>query len=141
MKKIVVGVDDSECAQRAVRWCADHAPALGAEVIVVHAVPIPVQVAMSPYYALPSPTEDQLEQMRDLVARDWCKPLADAGVPHRVIVIEGSPAADIVEIARREGADLVVAGRRGRGGFAELVLGSTSHQLTHHCDRPLVLVP
>ena len=31
--------------------------------------------------------------------------------------------------------------RRGRGGFAELLLGSTSHQLTHHVDRPLVIVP
>jgi nucleotide-binding universal stress UspA family protein len=47
----------------------------------------------------------------------------------------------LIEIARTEGAELVVTGRRGRGGFAELLLGSTSHQLTHHVDRPLVIVP
>ena len=41
----------------------------------------------------------------------------------------------------RRDADLVVTGKRGRGGFAELLLGSTSHVLSHHLDRPLVIVP
>lgn len=31
--------------------------------------------------------------------------------------------------------------RRGRGGFGKLLLGSTSHHLSHHLDRPLVIVP
>jgi nucleotide-binding universal stress UspA family protein len=46
-----------------------------------------------------------------------------------------------MQAARSEGAELVVTGRHGRGGFAELVLGSTSHELSHHLDRPLVIVP
>jgi nucleotide-binding universal stress UspA family protein len=46
-----------------------------------------------------------------------------------------------MEFARKANADLIVTGRRGRGGFTELLLGSTSHALTHHADRPLVIVP
>jgi nucleotide-binding universal stress UspA family protein len=51
------------------------------------------------------------------------------------------PARGLMEVAHRENADLIVTGRRGRGGFAELLLGSTSHALTHHAALPIVIVP
>jgi nucleotide-binding universal stress UspA family protein len=53
---------------------------------------------------------------------------------------DGRPARVIADVADREDADLVVVGRRGRGGIAELLLGSVSHELTHHCDRPVIVV-
>jgi nucleotide-binding universal stress UspA family protein len=141
--KIVVGVDRSEHANRALQWCAAHAAAFDAEVVVVHVVETPgIGPSMGPYgTSSPPMTDDEVEEMRDLVGRDWCKVLADAGVNFRVIVREGRPAPMLIEVARTEGADLIVTGRRGRGGFAELLLGSTSHQLAHHIDRPFVIVP
>ena len=141
--KIVVGVDGSEHANRALQWCAAHAAAFDAEVVVVHVVEVlGFGPSMGPYgISSPPMTEDEVEEMRDLVRRDWCKVLADANVDFRVVVREGRPAPMLIEIARSEGAELVVTGRRGRGGFAELLLGSTSHQLAHHVDRPLVIVP
>jgi nucleotide-binding universal stress UspA family protein len=141
--KIVVGVDGSEHANRALKWCAGHAAAFDAEVVVVHVVEtLGFGPSMGPYRTSSPPmTDDEAEEIRELVGRDWCKILADAGVNFRVIVREGIPAPMLIEIARTEGADLIVTGRRGRGGFAELLLGSTSHQLAHHMDRPLVIVP
>jgi nucleotide-binding universal stress UspA family protein len=140
-KTILVGVDGSAHSERAVKWCADHAHALGAEVIVVHVVEQPIYAGGIPPLVPIAITDAQLAELRDLVARDWCKFLADAGVEHRVVIVEGYPAEALRTVARRENAELVVTGRRGRGAFAELLLGSTSHTLSHHLDRPLVIIP
>jgi nucleotide-binding universal stress UspA family protein len=74
-------------------------------------------------------------------AVEWCASLNAASVPCLSIVTDGPPAAAIIAIAEEGEADLVVTGRRGLGGFAELLLGSTTHHLAHHLDRPLLIVP
>ena len=140
--KIIVGVDGSPSSARALEWCAAHAPALGAEVVAVFSVELPVYSASGfGYLPIPTPTEPDREALHDVIKDEWCAPLAKASVPFRAVVMDGSPAPAIIALAEKEGADLVVTGRRGRGGFAELLLGSTSHQLSHHLDRPLVIVP
>ncbi|HEY5170759.1 MAG TPA: universal stress protein [Acidimicrobiia bacterium] len=138
--KIIVGVDGSEHSIRAVQWCAAHAAELDAEVVAVHVIDTPVYLSD---IELPAPplSSARRGKMHELVTRDWCKPLADAGVPYRVVLGDGSPSVGLMRAAETEDAELVVTGRRGRGGFAELVLGSTGNQLMHHLDRPLVLVP
>jgi nucleotide-binding universal stress UspA family protein len=140
--KIVVGVDGSEHSARAVKWCADHAGPLDAEVVVVHAVDVPM-LSGSPFELLPvaALSSEQRDELRDIVTRDWCKPLADAGAGYRVRLVDGPPALALMQVVDEENAELLVTGRRGRGGFAELVLGSTSHALTHHFNRPLLIVP
>lgn len=137
--KIVVGVDGSEPSARAVEWCAKYAEGLGAEVVAVHVIEIPVYAA--PMLPLPTLTAEGREEIRDLTAREWCAALTKANVPHRVLLLDGTPAEALMRAADAEKADLVVTGTRGRGGFAELLLGSTSHSLSHHLDRPLLIVP
>jgi nucleotide-binding universal stress UspA family protein len=140
--KIIVGVDGSPESARAVEWCAAHAASMDAEVVAVHSIELPIYAA-SGFGAvpLPIPTEPDREALREVVQSEWCAPMGNAKVRYRVVITEGAPAPAIMAIAEKEGADLVVSGRRGRGGFAELLLGSTSHQLSHHLDRPLVIVP
>ena len=139
--RIIVGVDGSKHSDRAVQWCAENARAFDAEVLAVHCVDMPVYAGATPYYPALFLTAEQREELRDVVTRDWCKPLADGGVTFRTVLADGPPAAAIIKMADAEEAVLVVVGRRGRGGFAELVLGSVSHQLSHHLKRPLVIVP
>lgn len=140
--RIIVGVDDSEHSQRAVAWCAKYAPALDAEVVAVHAIETPVYaVPTMAYVPIPPLSEEDRLRLHDTIRSEWCGELERARVTYRVVSAEGPPASVIIEVAEREDADLVVTGRRGRGGFAELVLGSTSHSLTHHLQRPLVIVP
>jgi nucleotide-binding universal stress UspA family protein len=78
--KIIVGVDGSEHSIRAVRWCAAHAAELDAEVVAVHVIDTPVYLSDSEL-PIPPLSAAQREELNDLVTRDWCKPLADAGVP------------------------------------------------------------
>lgn len=140
--KIIVGIDGSVQSNRAVEWCARYAPALGAELVAVHAIDLPAYATpYTTYIALPTLSAEQRDELRDLATREWCAPLEKANVPFRVALIDGEPVLALMQAARTEEADLVVVGRRGRGGFTELVLGSTSHALTHHLDRPLVIVP
>ena len=66
---------------------------------------------------------------------------ARCGVPFDTRVVDGDPAPAIMELADEVDAVMVVVGRRGCGGFAELLLGSVPHRLTHHCERPVLVVP
>jgi nucleotide-binding universal stress UspA family protein len=142
--KIVVGVDGSLPSKRAVEWCATYAAALGAEVVAVHAIDIPANIAPA-MVSFPTPvmqiSDADRADLEDIATREWCAPLDKATVPFRVIIRDGAPALVIMQAASDEDAELVVTGKRGRGGFAELILGSTSHVLSHHLDRPLVIVP
>ena len=54
-------------------------------------------------------------------------------------VIEGNPAALLAEFSTA--VDLLVVGTRGRGGFAGLLLGSTSQAVLHHSECPTIVVP
>ena len=64
-------------------------------------------------------------------------PLPD-GVTVQQMPERGTPGFALIEASRI--ADLVVVGSRGRGGFAELLLGSTSLELTSHSHGPVAVV-
>lgn len=148
IERIVVGVDGGEGGARALRWAADLAAPIGAEVIVVHAIRPEVAVSWATEMggvATPLLSGDEWKTWRDAqerrIERRSAPLLRAAEVPYRILVVDGHPAAVIMGMAGAENADLIVVGRRGRGGLAELVLGSVSHQLTHHARRPVVVVP
>jgi nucleotide-binding universal stress UspA family protein len=140
--KIMVAIDGSESVERAVAWIAEHAEGLGAEVVAVHAVDQPASLMSAfNYYPVAPITDEGRQAMAEVAEREWCAALTKREVPVRVVLRDGAPASVILELAKVERPDLVVTGQRGLGGFAELLLGSTSHQLAHHLDRPLLIVP
>lgn len=63
----------------------------------------------------------------------------DCSMPVEVTVVCGTPSSVLLESSGD--ADLLVVGTRGRGGFAALVLGSTSSQCATHSLVPTVVVP
>lgn len=138
--RIVVGIDGSEGSERAVRWCADYGPRLGFEIVAVHVVVLPAAAWVLPGGGH-APEEDTRQELEQVARGRWCAPLKEAGAKHDVLLVEGNPAWMLLDVAEREDADMIVVGSRGRGGFGELLLGSTSHQLAHHTKRPVVIVP
>ena len=140
VKRIVVGVDGSDAGKHAVEWTARLAKAIRAEVIAVYALDIPV--ALPDPYTMPLFLDDKVRSglEKDLVTK-WCRPLKTAGVKFRAVLQDGRPASVILDLADREKAGLIVVGRRGRGEVAELLLGSVSHEVVLHSQRPVLLVP
>jgi nucleotide-binding universal stress UspA family protein len=140
-RRIVVGIDGSEGARAAVQWASAYAPLLDAEIIAVHSMDVsmavpPPTVAMTPFVV-----DDDLRAAMREALHVWCAPLRDAGVRYRAELYEGNPVGAIAQVAEAEQAALIVVGRRGHGGFAELVLGSVPHSLAHHATVPVVIVP
>lgn len=59
----------------------------------------------------------------------------------RAVAREDSIAQTLLAEAERSGAGAIVVGSRGLGGLGSLLLGSVSHALLQHADRPVVIVP
>ncbi len=140
MSTIVVGVDGSPESHEALRWAVREARLRGATLRVVHAWLMPVAFAGgAPGFALPV-THTEFEQDGRRVLNEALAAAADevAGVELERQVVEGSAARCLVRAA--EGADLLVVGSRGHGGFAGLLLGSVGQQCAHHAPCPVVIV-
>ena len=141
IKRIVVGLDGSDHAAAALDSAISLAKTIGAEIVAVSALHVPVY-PFDPYaiaYTLEYDAEWRAA-MKKAFEEEWCKPLRESGLHYRMEMQDGRPASVIVEVADKVDADLVVVGRRGRGGVAELLLGSVSHELSHHCKRPVLLI-
>lgn len=140
--RIVVGVDRSIGSAAAVAWCARMAPLLDADVIAVHAIEsldYAAPPSSLPNYAFPD--DAWREHIRTECEKVWCASLDAAGIKFRVVLLNAAAAAALLVVADDVDADMIVLGRRGQGGFEELLLGSAPHQVAHHARRPVVIVP
>jgi nucleotide-binding universal stress UspA family protein len=135
----VVGIDGSSCAEHALAWAAANAAGRATDLSLVTAWQSPTVGA----YPMSSP-EAVVFDDRDLqaAAADEIQNLArtvQLDVPVDAVVGRGGPAE--VLLAASADAALLVIGSRGRGGFARLLLGSTSTQCATHATVPTVVVP
>jgi len=143
LRRIVVGVDGSQTSREALRWAAEEALAHdGTELHVVHAWDEPsvgAGVGVTPGRRAAAAPEGQHQAAQELVTDVVRQELGDN--PHarvRPSIGRGSAAAVLLEAAK--GADLLVVGSRGLGGFAGLLLGSVSAKMASHAPCPVVIV-
>jgi nucleotide-binding universal stress UspA family protein len=138
MGRIVVGVDSSDHAVRALGWAIEEARLRGSSLELVHAYPTPEVTAMPAIITLPS-DEELRAAARATVDEALERAGGAEGVDVTVRVEPGGAAWVITEAA--QGADLLVLGARGLGGFRGLLLGSVSQQAATHSPCPVVIVP
>ncbi|MFD0918161.1 universal stress protein [Saccharopolyspora rosea] len=137
---VVVGVDSSASAARALEFAAEEARRRQAVLHVVRAWSI--RTAPRPA-DVPASVVPSMEQFQEAVRADTERIVAEH-VPDRVtldlrIHIVHSPSPQALLSASR-GADLLVVGHRGRGGFAGLMLGSVAEQCVRHAACPVLVV-
>jgi len=140
MPGIVVGVDGSGHSRKALETAAAEA--------VAHGVPLTVLVihqAVRDVYGSASHYGDDAaltEKAKEAAQADTDQVLAAAGSqPSSVTVtaVHGLPVDELVKAS--EGADMIVLGRRGMGGFVRLLMGSVSSQVAQHALCPVLIVP
>ena len=140
MPGIIVGVDGSAHSRKALEYAAKEAVAhhTGLTVLTVHQAVRDVYGGVSHYAG----DESQTEKARQAAQAETDEVLAAiGGQPESVTVkaVHGLPADELIQAA--EGADMVVMGSRGAGGFARLLLGSTATQVAYHANCAVLIAP
>ena len=141
MPGIVVGIDGSGHSRRALEWAMNEAATRQASLTV-----ITVHPAMVGHYggvANDPQDPERTEKARASAQAETDKVLAGLDGPHPVSVtvraVHGFPAQELIRAS--SGADIIVLGSRGAGGFTRLLLGSVTAQVSPHAHCPVVIVP
>ncbi|MEU8075289.1 universal stress protein [Catellatospora citrea] len=130
-------MDGSASALSAVRLATRDASQRGSTLRIIHVLAwplVPVDVAATPqipYAAMLADAEYLLAEAMTVAAG------TDPAVSATTEMTTGNPAAVLLDAAR--GTDLVVVGKRGRGGFAGLLLGSVAVQVVTHSTAPVLV--
>ncbi len=134
-RRIVVGVDGSAPSKAALSWAVEQGRLTGAVVEAVIAWEIP------PTCGYPVPVSDvDWEQLAKQAVSEAVADAADDAASAKVTykVVQGNAAQVLLEEAA--GADLLVVGNRGHGGFVEALLGSTGQHCVQHATCPVVVM-
>jgi nucleotide-binding universal stress UspA family protein len=136
---IVFGHDGSKCAHEALRWAGRLALRSDLDLHVVRSwamTTAPKPSTWTPGYV--PPLTDWEKAVHDELSGHVAAAGLDPKVRVTCHVVHKPPAQALMAAA--EGANLLVVGARGRGGFAGLLLGSVSDQLVHHAPCPVTVV-
>ena len=138
-RRVIVAVDGSDTAERALRWAVAEADVRGVPLVVLNAWHPPYVGAEYAVAVDPTIFEQSSEQVIDQAIASCDR--GDAAIEDLAVErvsAEGAPAQVILETATPE--DLVVMGARGIGGFAGMVLGSVTNHVTRHAPCPVIVV-
>jgi nucleotide-binding universal stress UspA family protein len=144
MPGIIVGIDGSDHSRLALAWAMREAVQHHVPLTVMTVRPGPVRPATRIFWAVPVYPEDsqnlefarkKVQEFVDKVANE----IGGTGPEITVSVVAGDPAEELVKASRD--ADMLVVGSRGSGGFARLLMGAVSSQVTHHAACPVVIIP
>ena len=138
-KTVVVGVDGSPGSRVALTWAAAEAADHGAELVVVNVwehtlLPPAGSLSVSEKY-VPDPSQRTADDLVQVIKEELGDEPTVLVQPR---VKQGTPAKVLIE--ESAGADLLVVGTRGHGGFAGLVLGSVSQHVAAYAKCPVTVV-
>lgn len=139
-KKILVPLDGSALAERAINHAAEIARGTGAELILLEVVQLPLSKVPE---AGAKEEEKSIREVAD-EAKAYLNRIAarviKEGTKARIAVLEGAVAGAILGFAHDEDVDLLVMSTHGRTGFSKALQGSVAEEVMHTTKRPVMLV-
>jgi nucleotide-binding universal stress UspA family protein len=155
VEKILVPLDYSENSQRALQWGASLAEKYGGKLLLLHVIPKAAEEVFPECGSFGSPASSfsevktpdtqsfrqpliiDLVDTADTELHDFAEKNLKDIAPVQVMVAVGTPAEEILRVARDEKVDLIVMGTHGRTGVRHLLLGSVAEAVTRHAPCPV----
>lgn len=129
--KVLIAVDGSECSKEAVDFVARRPWAPDDVFLMLHVIePIPVDVGIA-YIPAAYNQYDSESMARAELLLQKAKEIISARLPHPIEtkVMYGNVKAELIDLAEKWGADLIVMGSHGRTGFDRFLLGSVAEEI------------
>jgi nucleotide-binding universal stress UspA family protein len=142
-KVLLVGIDASECAQRALDYAANRAEASKTQLIVAHVID------WSPYsFNTPQENEErhkrreaELERAHEEVVDPVVSELRERGLYARGVIRHGHPAETLASVAEEFGVTNIIIGKTGSSRIKTQLFGSVANTLVQISKQPVTVVP
>ncbi|MBI3954247.1 MAG: universal stress protein [Chloroflexi bacterium] len=133
VKKVLVGTDRSETADRAVRWAARMAAGYGAELLVVQVI-VPAGPDASADRQVEAQQAAALERLREFAAE------VAGSKGHARVSVGNDPADALLRVIEEEAIDVVVVGNLGMAGRKQFLLGNLPNRISHNARCTVIIV-
>ncbi|MBN3943840.1 universal stress protein [Nostoc sp. NMS9] len=135
-KKILVAIDDSPATATVFAKALELAQKDAAQLMIGHSIELPASSQLTVNLV---DLEIETRQAQSLLQFYYQKAKTQ-GIMAESSCQTGDPGTNICDLGRSWGADLIVLGRRGLKGFAELLAGSVSNHVVHHAPCSVLIV-
>ena len=139
-KKILVPLDGSELAKRALDQAEQLAKTFGAEIIMFQVVPF-MPIYGSPELVTPLIIDEKQKEAAEQYLNNLAEELKKRDLRVKALVKTGQQVAvEIIDFAKESGVDLIVMCTHGRSGITRWVLGSVAHKVITRAETPILLI-
>ena len=140
---LLVGIDGSQCSQRALDYAAARAKDNNARLFVVHVIewsPFSFNTPME-NEVRHKRREDELARAQEQIINPLVRELRDQGINAQGLIRHGHAAETISQLAAEVGATNIVIGRKGASSIKTHLFGSVPSMLVQIADKPVTVVP
>ncbi len=140
-QKVLIPVDGSSYSLAAIRLAGKLARIHNSEVTIVHVIDEQVvqQLCRLRNGECDSVRKNMEEEAKGLVS-DMKRELIAAGVKANTVVLKGAPYEQILDLAEKQGVDLIVMGKLGRRGVKRILIGSVAERVIEFSKCPVLSV-
>jgi len=142
-KTILFCTDFSETSHYAFTVALDLAKTYQSRLLILHVTPEPVHPEQLSIYLPPEKLEElkvsQKEEFERQLNTRYLQKL-EGFKDYQVFFKEGEPFLEIIHLARKEAADLIVMGTHGRTGLDHVLFGSTAEKVVRKSPCPVLTV-
>lgn len=139
----LVGVDCSNCSNRALDYAAERAAVKGSKLVIAHVI------EWSPFtFSTPQENEErhkrreqELQRAHDEIVDPLVERFREQGIDAEGVVRHGHAAETLMNLAKETEASNIVIGRKGASRFKTQLFGSVASALVQISDRPVTVVP